>query len=728
MSDVLASLRYDDLPEDVQATAAALLAIEIDKLETGEFDDRDIQYDPENLGIAFNYTPPTAKELKALRKQLTGKRETHSLFYLLARGYSGSKDHADLYLSMVTKTVQLALRLADMGDEYRDDVYVACRRVWLADEKQSWLFDQLSSFRRPFSEIRENILSAAASDDAKSDDAVDSLEDWASVIQRMLDEKAKRRRLHLGDPVSLAAEVIRLDDIAENGATIDVVSPREENTFPANDRETQHDRSPQKQLARVQPRSTSKDRSDGLVGLRGQEIVNGLHKRYASSPCLYARLTNYEIEKAFAECLKRSGRSTSHLLLLLSMIYGRNVERLSAIRTITPKAIAEPGDYWIVGRETVALAYQMDLPRHEGFDFSGSENGNFIVLPLPPRIGQYVREMLVKGPDESPPVNISGALKDLRKNVSQRITALNLQQSLAQSLTSAGIDEAIVGWITGTAPEHCAALYYSSFEKSHVISVFYDYLESRLSEGELKRWPMPDGIVGSNLRVPEELVSDLFQGQASRIESARKGADIDRLEHHNEFVIYTSQILALASGTRAVSEPLGKLSGFNLDAGTLRLADKNNRRDGAFRTVVLGELAIAQAREYNRNLGLLAEWYSEARPDVAEHARKALEGTASWLFLVGDRRIETLRPKLIQRILEYRWRAPLNWPRHFLRSWLLSRGYDRGTIRSFMGHADTGAAPQNRFDGTSLFELRALAADLNDLLHSLKIPVVTSWS
>lgn len=728
MSDVLANLRYDDLPEDVQPTAAALLAIELDKLDTGDFGDPDIHYGPETLGIAYNYAPPTNDALKALRKNLPGERKTHAFFYLLAYKYAGPAEHADLYDSMVTKTVQLALRLADMGDEYADDIYVACRRVWLADDKQPWLFDHLKSFRRPFSKIRENILSTAANDDAKTDDAVGSLEDWASVIQRMLDEKAKRRRQHLGDSVALAPKVIRLDDIADDGATIDVVLPREENTLPANDREIQHDRSPQKQLARVQPKSTSKDRSDGLVALRGQEIVNGLHRRYASSPCLYARLTNYEIEKAFAECLKQAGRSIAHLFLLLSMIYGRNVERLRTIRTITPKAIAEPGDYWIVGRETVALAYQMDLPLHEGFDFSGSENGNFIVLPLPPRIGQYVREMLVRGPDESPPVNISGALKDLRKKVSQRITALNLQQSLAQSLTTAGIDEAIVGWIAGTAPEHCAALYYSSFEKSQVLTVFYDYQESRLSKREVKRWPMPDGIVGSSLRIPEELVSDLFQGQAGRIESARKGADIDRLEHHNELAIYTSQVLALASGTRAVSEPLGKLSGFNIDAGTLRLADKNNRRDGAYRTVVLGELAIAQAREYNRNLQLLAEWYSEARPEVAEQAREALEGGASWLFLVGNRRIVTLRPKLTQRILEYRWRAPLNWPRHFLRSWLFSRGYDRGTIRSFMGHADTGAAPQNRFDGTSLFELRALAADLNDLLRSLNIPVVTSWS
>ena len=287
MSDVLAGLGYDDLHEDVQATAAALLAIELDKLDVDAYGDAEIQTSSEVLGISPESVPPTTVELTTLRRDLPGERRSHAFFYLLAHTYAGPAKHAELYESMTTKTVQLSLRLAEMGEEYRDDIYVACRRVWLASTRQPWLLDHLESFKRPFSEIRENILSAAASEDAKADDAVDSLEEWASVIQRMLDEKAKRRRLRPGDTVSLAPETIRLDDIADDGATIDIISPREENTFPADNREIQHDRSPQKQLARVQPKSSSRDRSDGMVALRGLEIVSNLHRRYASSPCLY---------------------------------------------------------------------------------------------------------------------------------------------------------------------------------------------------------------------------------------------------------------------------------------------------------------------------------------------------------------------------------------------------------------------------------------------------------
>ena len=45
-----------------------------------------------------------------------------------------------------------------------------------------------------------------------------------------------------------------------------------------------------------------------------------------------------------------------------------------------------------------------------------------------------------------------------------------------------------------------------------------------------------------------------------------------------------------------------------------------------------------------------------------------------------------------------------------------------------MGHADMGAAPQSRFDATSMFELKQLARQIDELLLSLNIPVVKAWN
>jgi site-specific recombinase XerD len=729
MSDILSTLGFDDVDASCQKVAFALLAAELERLRAVSYADPDFAFDADSIGILANVKSPTTRDQIEMLASPRIRRKTHPFIYLLGLPYKGPDPSKSQYEKMKTKTTQLVLRLASMGVEYQNDIYVACRRVWLAQgKKQRWLLETLRPFDRPFSEIHDDILRVAATEDAVAANMVGTLEEWASVIQRTLDEKEKQRRFQPGDVHMLSPDVVCYESLDDDATTMHVVVPGEECNQPASGDETQFDRSLQGQLAHVQPPSTSFDRSNGIVAARGLEISKRQQMLYASPPCMDSRLTDHEIDKSFDYLLSRAEASTDHLVLLLSMILGRSVPRLCAITTATHRRDLPVGEYWTIGNETVALAYRPELPIHSDLNFERDDCGDHIHLPLPPSVGLALRKQLKQHNGRLSVVNCKSVIKALKRGISNRITAARLQQSLQQSCTSKGVDEVIVAWITGTPARHCAALYYSSLQRSDILSAYYDYLELRLPRKESKRWALPDGTVGSNLRVPQSLVSMLFQEQASRIGSARKGADIDQLGHHNEIALYTSQLLALASGTRAVSEPLGTLSDFNIDGGTVRLADKNNRRHGAYRTVAIGELAIAQACEYNKNLQRLIHTFSETRPELGKRAQNALDGKASWLFLVDQKSTRTLRPKLIQRILFARFRAPLNWPRHFLRSWLLDRGYDRGTIRTFMGHADLGAAPQNRFDGTSMFELRSLATDLDEFLKSLSIPVVTSWT
>jgi hypothetical protein len=729
MSIILEALGYSDLEADHQRTVDTLLSEQLGRLEKGKFGDSGIAFDATQLGIGEAESNADVRSRQALLKWLRGHFKSHALFVLLATPYKGPKKYAAKYESLVTKTVQLALRLAQLGPGYADDVYTACLRVWRIQlPHESALLKRICRFEQPLESIHTFLQGLIDGDDAAPRKFHDNLERWCSTIDRARLAKAKQHRERPGDAQFIPAEVVRHEAQSDQGAALEAVSTKVDSVFPASRRETQHDRSPEGRLARIQDDSSADDHSRGMSYLRGQEIVNGLQMRFASPGCLYSRLTAHEIQSAFSWCFRRMWQSPAFLMVLISMLVGRSVDHLVSLPVIHKTPDRGVGDFWLGGKETIALYHRPDLPLHAAVDLDRDDGKNGFWLPLPPSIGKALRKFLESNGRQFPSLEIGPAIAELRKQVSDRITALRLHQSLAESMTNDGVDEAIVALITGVAPEHCAALYYTAVPKPVVLTTFYDHLDSWFPEAKTRRWGSPSELVGSRLRFDPETVSALFREQAKLINGARKGVDVDLEEFHNELALYTFQLLALVSGARSVTEPFGEATDMNVHACTLRLADKNNRQDGSSRLLVLGDIAMRQVNEYNRNVEFLVGHYAVSKPRLAEEIRRAGAGDASWLFLLQNDHTKTLTPKLTQRRLAERWRPPLNWPRHFLRSWFVGQAFGRGVVRAFMGHADTGAPPLSRYDGTSVFDLQNLATAINDFIDSLDIPMVTAWN
>ena len=729
MSIILEALGYSDLEADHQRTVDALLSEQLRRLEKGKFGDSEFAFDATQLGIGEAEPHADDKSRRALLKWLNGYFATHSLFVLLAKPYQGPKIYAAKYESLVTKTVQLVLRLAQLGPEYADDIYTACRRVWLIQSpSESALLKKICRFEQPLESIHALLQGLIDGDEPAPRKFHDNLERWCSTINRARLAKAKQHRERLGDAQHLPAEVVRHEELSDQGAALEVVSSKVDSVFPASKRETQHDRSPEGRLARIQDDSSAHDCSRGMAHFRGQEIVNRFHMHFASPGCLYSRLTTHEIKSAFSWCFRRMWQSPAFLMVLTSMLVGRSVDHLVSLPVTHKIPERGVGDFWLEGKETIALYHRPDLPLHASVDLDRDDGKNGFWLPLPPSIGKALRKFLEANGRQFPSLDIGPAIGELRKNVSDRITALNLRRSLSECLINNGVDEAIVALISGVSPEHCAALYYTSLPKSVVLTTFFDHLDTWFPEAKPKRWDSPSELVGSRLRFDPETVSALFREQAKRINGARKGVDVDLEEFHNELTLYTFQLLALVSGARSVTEPFGEATDMNVHACTLRLADKNNRQDGSSRLLVLGDIAMRQVNEYNRNVDFLIGHYAISKPRLAEEVRRARAGDASWLFLLQNDHTKTLTPKLMQRRLAERWRPPLNWPRHFLRSWFVGQAFGRGVVRAFMGHADTGAPPLSRYDGTSVFDLQNLATAISKFIDSLNIPMVTAWN
>ena len=150
---------------------------------------------------------------------------------------------------------------------------------------------------------------------------------------------------------------------------------------------------------------------------------------------------------------------------------------------------------------------------------------------------------------------------------------------------------------------------------------------------------------------------------------------------------------------------------------------RRNRQ--AFREKVV----VDQVRAYQAHLQQMYQEFRDVDLVLENTISRSLSGDDAWLFYFDRRhRTKAVRPKWILTQLRHTWPLPGNWPRHFLSTWLRDKGFGRGALRAFFGHADHGPAPLSDFDGTSMFELRRLGDEIDEMLSSLNIGAVQGWN
>ncbi|AZT82589.1 hypothetical protein EHN06_02990 [Marinobacter sp. NP-4(2019)] len=212
------------------------------------------------------------------------------------------------------------------------------------------------------------------------------------------------------------------------------------------------------------------------------------------------------------------------------------------------------------------------------------------------------------------------------------------------------------------------------------------------------------GHVGSRACASKLAVMNAVSNLKARLGAARTYDQwSDFAEYHNVFTFYTVQMLAFATGYRAVKTPLFSLEEINGQLRLTALSDKDNEQKRKTRLSYLPDMVLRQLEHYELHLKVL-----EASNDFRLKSQAETEKETCFFLRSADGRDGKLvvSPKTMLRHLDEFLGLPANAHRRFMRTELREADCPPDYVNAFMGHASFGEEPWSRYSSLSSRQYR----------------------
>ncbi|WP_461437270.1 hypothetical protein [Marinobacter nauticus] len=233
------------------------------------------------------------------------------------------------------------------------------------------------------------------------------------------------------------------------------------------------------------------------------------------------------------------------------------------------------------------------------------------------------------------------------------------------------------------------------------------------------------GYVGSRACASKPAVVNAVSDLKARLGAART-YDLwnDFTEYHNVFTFYTVQMLAFATGYRAVKTPLFSLEEINGQLRLTALSDKDNEQKRKTRLSYLPDIVLKQLENYEQHLKVL-----EATNDFRLKSQTETEKETCFFLRSADGRDGKLvvSPKTMVRHLDEFLGLPANAHRRFMRTELREADCPADYVNAFMGHASFGEEPWSRYSSLSSRQYRDMMTQyLEPIMEELGFTPVAS--
>lgn len=228
---------------------------------------------------------------------------------------------------------------------------------------------------------------------------------------------------------------------------------------------------------------------------------------------------------------------------------------------------------------------------------------------------------------------------------------------------------------------------------------------------------------GGRYYLKEGVVAELVQNLIARFSDTLKFSGfLDYwVELHNDYTLYTAELLGFASGYRAVRNPLECIDQIDWPTGFCNISDKDDLDYYNARLVWLPEMVRQQLRHYQTHCQHLGERLMLINPKLAKKLLchgEAMDYSMPFLFLMKPNgRLLRLTPDEIKKRLSDFFRVPCNVNRSYLRNRLRELGCSGEIVNYFLGHWENGEEPFGTYATLSPIAYRdEIAPRLNTLL------------
>jgi hypothetical protein len=458
------------------------------------------------------------------------------------------------------------------------------------------------------------------------------------------------------------------------------------------------------------------EKSARLQAQMANSIAANIERREKSLTTEFRFLTQREVKILVEECMRNI--DDPHFgLLLLSLITGRTISEFLGNEVVMTKA--EKGKL----SDHFVIRYKPSLPEYEIIEKARTllnQPIGEVLLILPQCMNSVISNIIrLNLAIDSTKQAISDCISLMNKRHCTRFTLAKISSVMSFYLIKAGADAAEIALMKGSAVEQHASCYYYQVPVQKLIDLhqgFLLYLDSNRKYDLSDFRKKTDLTVGSALQLQEDTAKKLFTVLYKKLLKKRQMGweNIELL--HNYFTVYTLFILNLSTGHRPVKHPYHTIDSFDLESSTVFLADKESRSNSAGRVLKLPSLAKEQLSHYLSHLRHIHHYFVQLSSQDGKYITDILEGVLPLFSFIQDNQFQTITPKLLDDFCVDLLPIPLNWNRHFIRTWLRDNNVKPGSVDAFMGHVNGDGDPFSRYSGVSMKDLDEVARFLNQLL------------
>ncbi|MDV7106084.1 hypothetical protein R3X26_16925 [Vibrio sp. TH_r3] len=408
-------------------------------------------------------------------------------------------------------------------------------------------------------------------------------------------------------------------------------------------------------------------------------------------------------------------------LLLLSLILGQSIEQIYTLQ------VERNADKQIIGVRRKHRLPTIKQPNKVKPLLCEIETS--FIQPIPLALTQGLTDLKF---NTLSTISVSTVISTINRKHHTHLTQVKVTRMFEQYAHIAGLNVFHVRILKGENIQAHPALYYLQFRVRDLIASYTQYLNvidnSAKTDVDLKTCGIPshcDAMIGSPLRLPDEVLSDLFNMLAKEVKRTRTHSRYSE-ESHNALTLYTQIILALSSGARPVTGWFGYRADYHLPTKEYWISDKAHRLEDNSRVVVLPQQAIHALAAYTDFLASARHHFRHSTPLLATRYQESLTSDAHLMFYRNNGELEEITPSAYQAKVADIFPLQPNWHRHHIRTLLNEHNISDEIAAAWMGHMTANTLSFASFSALSRRDMETVAILLERYLNELNLEVI-SW-